>query len=142
MIPQIFLVLLFILGGTHGLPVDEDTAGLQPRVPRRLNAGETRCYTTQSAPSSDCQTFLSDATTLKPDWTSITTVGSISIYRPFCSGSCCLYTDKRYLTTDDLVHAGTKIMTCVQESNNEVNGVSLPPLDKRIMLGFYFILPR
>ncbi|KAJ7082296.1 hypothetical protein C8R44DRAFT_823065 [Mycena epipterygia] len=84
-------------------------------------ARETQCFTQHAAPVSDCQYLLSNLPT--PDWTNVGT-DSPPIFKPFCSGSCCLFTDTPDVPTDELLSAGATLMGCREPANGLINGVT------------------
>ncbi|KAJ7090512.1 hypothetical protein C8R44DRAFT_861293, partial [Mycena epipterygia] len=100
-----------------GHPVGHEPSSLL----RRLDAGETQCSTEEAATASECQSLLSNPPV--PDWTNIAT-GSTPVFKPFCSGSCCLFTDTPNVPTDELLSAGTTLMGCTEPANGLVSGVT------------------
>ncbi|KAJ7486807.1 hypothetical protein FB451DRAFT_1554011 [Mycena latifolia] len=115
-----FLAIIFTLaslGSVLGRPVVQDH-----RLLRRLDVGESQCFTRHAAISSDCQALLANLPS--PDWTNIATTGSAPIFKPFCSGTCCIFTDTKDVPTDTLVSAGTTVLGCVEPANGLVNGVT------------------
>ncbi|KAJ7159235.1 hypothetical protein C8R43DRAFT_352099 [Mycena crocata] len=101
-----------------GRPVTEDHPLL-----RRLDVGDTQCFTQHGATASDCQALLTDPSAT-PDWTNVASAGVVPIFRPFCSESCCLFTDTKDVVTDALISAGTTLLGCEETANALVNGVT------------------
>ncbi|KAJ7200838.1 hypothetical protein GGX14DRAFT_659573 [Mycena pura] len=87
-----------------------------------LNDGETQCFTAHAAPTSDCRALLENPPA--PDWTNVARAGAPPLFKLFCSGSCCLFTDTQNAPADDLVRAGNTLLGCAQPANGRVNGVT------------------
>ncbi|KAJ7664754.1 hypothetical protein B0H17DRAFT_1091541 [Mycena rosella] len=116
------LSLTLILAATSlvsvsGRPIVDDHPLL-----RRLAVGETQCFTHRAATASDCQSLLAGPGA--PDWTNVAPAGAAPIFKPFCSGSCCIFTDTEDVPTDALLSAGTTLLGCVESANGLVNGIT------------------
>ncbi|KAJ6514635.1 hypothetical protein DFH09DRAFT_1332990 [Mycena vulgaris] len=91
---------------------------------RRLDVGDTRCFTHRAAPASDCQSLLENAPATGPDWTNVASAGAAPVFKPFCNGSCCIFTDTKDVPTSALVSAGTTLLGCTEPANGLVNGIT------------------
>ncbi|KAJ7028934.1 hypothetical protein C8F04DRAFT_1398662 [Mycena alexandri] len=87
-----------------------------------FGAGETQCSTDHAAIASDCQLLLENPPT--PDWINVAAPDSTPIFKPFCSGSCCVFTDMADVAFDALVSAGDTLMGCSQLANGLIKGVT------------------
>ncbi|KAJ7064315.1 hypothetical protein C8F01DRAFT_1130961 [Mycena amicta] len=113
-------------------------------VVRRLDVGDAQCFTERSASADACHALLNSAANLTPDWTDLTEsatqaileskplpdwtdlskTATQTIFRPFCNGSCCLFTDTHNASVDALVEAGTRLLSCEQPANGVVSGAT------------------
>ncbi|KAF8193969.1 hypothetical protein K438DRAFT_1969258 [Mycena galopus ATCC 62051] len=82
----------------------------------------TQCFTEQAASAADCQVLLANPPSA--DWTNFAPSGAPPVFNPFCSGSCCIFTDTPDMPIEDLVSAGNTLMGCIQPANLLLNGVT------------------
>ncbi|KAJ7881803.1 hypothetical protein B0H14DRAFT_1499569 [Mycena olivaceomarginata] len=82
----------------------------------------TQCFTQRAAIASDCQALVANPAV--PDWTNLAPSGAPPVFRPFCSGSCCVFTDSSEMAVEDLISAGNTLMGCVEPANGLLNGVT------------------
>ncbi|KAJ6554878.1 hypothetical protein B0H19DRAFT_153455 [Mycena capillaripes] len=113
------LAVALLTGYALGRPIN-DFGGAQ--LLWRLDIGQTQCFTNRAANASDCQSLLANPQT--PDWTNVASAGAHPIFRPFCNGSCCVFTDTKDVSTDELVIAGNTLMGCFEPAQGLINGVT------------------
>ncbi|KAJ7728477.1 hypothetical protein B0H16DRAFT_241549 [Mycena metata] len=83
---------------------------------------DTQCSTEHAAIASECQLLLENPPT--PDWTNVAPPDAIPMFKPFCRGSCCVFTDTADVAVDALVSAGDILMGCSQLANGFIKGVT------------------
>ncbi|KAJ7921425.1 hypothetical protein B0H13DRAFT_2656093 [Mycena leptocephala] len=112
------LTVAILTGYALGRPISTDAS----QRFWRLDVGKTQCFTQRAAIASDCQLLLANPPL--PDWTNVAPAGATPVFQPFCSGSCCVFTDTADLTTDELLSAGSTLMGCLEPANGIINGIT------------------
>ncbi|KAJ7222986.1 hypothetical protein B0H12DRAFT_1150808 [Mycena haematopus] len=87
------------------------------------NTGTTQCFAQQAAVASDCASLLTNSVTTA-NWMNVAPPGAPPVFNPFCSGTCCVFTDTPDMPIEDLVSAGDTLMGCIQPVNGLLNGVT------------------
>ncbi|KAF7355878.1 hypothetical protein MVEN_00916400 [Mycena venus] len=116
---EVSLTLLTLAGYALGRPIN--IAGESQRF-WRLDVGTTQCFTARAAIATDCQALLANPPI--PDWTNLAAADVPPVFNPFCSGSCCVFTDTSAVPTEDLVSAANTLMGCLEPANGLINGVT------------------
>ncbi|KAJ6514356.1 hypothetical protein C8R47DRAFT_570798 [Mycena vitilis] len=114
------LTVVLLAGCGLGRPVP---AIYETQASWRLDLGNTQCFTERAAVASDCQTLLANPPGTA-NWTNVASPNAQPIFNPFCSDSCCIFTNTADIPTDELVMAGNTLIGCLQPANGFVNGVT------------------
>ncbi|KAF7341565.1 hypothetical protein MSAN_02053300 [Mycena sanguinolenta] len=118
---DIILALAILGGAAFSRPIqvaDETTM----RVWSAPELTTTQCFAQHAAFASDCASLLTNPSTTA-DWTNVAPLEVSPVFKPFCSGSCCIFTDTPDMPIEDLVSAGSTLMGCLQPVNGLLNGV-------------------
>ncbi|KAJ6494296.1 hypothetical protein C8R45DRAFT_987862 [Mycena sanguinolenta] len=119
---DIVLVLVILCGTALSRPIqvaDEATM----RFWSAPDLSTTQCFTQHAAFASDCASLVTNPITTA-DWTNVASLGAPPVFKPFCSGSCCIFTNTPDMPVEDLVSAGSTLIGCLQPVNGLLNGVT------------------